>query len=244
VAAPRRAAGGIAMTRDSRDSVLGALRGAVRRDGDDAAARQAVESRLQRHPRGTVPARCDRDREVLAGLFVEQATAVDATVARVTGPADVPAAVADYLKAGNLPSTVRMAPDEALDSYPWGRVPTLEIERGRARPEDAATVTGAFAAVAETGTLMLASGPDSPTTLNFLPEAHIVVLHKDRLVGAYEEAWDRLRATGRMPRAVNLVTGPSRTADIEQTLQLGIHGPRRLHIVLVEGDSTAAESDG
>lgn len=229
------------MRKDSRESVLGALRGALGRDGKDEAARKAVAARLKAHPRGTVPARSDLDRAGLAALFVEQATALDATVARVPDPAGVPAAVAEYLKKGNLPSRVRMAPDHALDGYPWGRIPTLEIERGRARPEDVVTVTGAFAAIAETGTLMLVSGPDSPTTLNFLPEAQVVVLREDQLVGAYEAAWDRLRATGRMPRAVNFVTGPSRTADIEQTLQLGIHGPRRLHIVLVEGDSAGGD---
>lgn len=231
------------MTAGSRDSVLGALRTALSRDGEDEAAHAAVATRLKAHARGTVPARSALDHAGLVELFVTQATALDATVARVPDPADVPAAVAEYLKKGNLPSKLRMAPDESLDAYPWGRMPTLEIERGRARPEDSATLTGAFAAIAETGTLMLASGPDHPTTLNFLPEAHIVVLRADRLVGAYEAAWDRLRATGRMPRAVNLVTGPSRTADIEQTLQLGIHGPRRLHIVLVEGDPSA-KSDG
>ena len=98
---------------------------------------------------------------------------------------------------------------------------------------------------AETGTLMMASGPDHPSTLNFLPETHIVVLPAARIGGAYEEGWAHLRAEaargdgegdGFMPRTVNLVTGPSRTADIEQTIALGAHGPRRLHIVIVEGD--------
>jgi L-lactate dehydrogenase complex protein LldG len=99
------------------------------------------------------------------------------------------------------------------------------------------SVTGAFAAIAETGTLMLLSGPSGPTTLNFLPDNHIVVLRASQLVGAYEEAWGRLRelyGPGKLPRTVNLITGPSRTADIEQTIQLGAHGPRRLHILVVE----------
>ncbi len=99
-------------------------------------------------------------------------------------------------------------------------------------------MTPAFTAVAETGTLMLRSGPDHPTTLNFLPDTHIVVLRAGQIVGPYEDAWAKLRAAGDMPRAVNFVSGPSRTADIEQTIQLGAHGPRRLHIVLIEdGDA-------
>jgi L-lactate dehydrogenase complex protein LldG len=83
---------------------------------------------------------------------------------------------------------------------------------------------------------MLLSGPTHPTTLNFLPEVHIVVLRAADVVGPYENAWARVRTArdnGAMPRTVNFVTGPSRTADIEQTIQLGAHGPRRLHIILV-----------
>ena len=92
--------------------------------------------------------------------------------------------------------------------------------------------------MAETGTLMLISGPQTPTTLNFLPDTHIVVLRAEQVVATYEDGWDLLRA-GReapegLPRAVNFITGPSRTGDIEQRIELGAHGPRRLHIVLVE----------
>ena len=89
---------------------------------------------------------------------------------------------------------------------------------------------------------MLASGPAAPTTLNFLPENHIVVLKASQVVGPYEDAWDRLRAAngeGRLPRTVNFITGPSRTGDIEQTIQMGAHGPRRLHVILVEDEAPA-----
>ena len=99
------------------------------------------------------------------------------------------------------------------------------------------SVQHGFAAVAETGTLMLPSAPDRPTTLNLLPDTAIVVLAANRVVGPYEDAWDLLREAGGMPRNVMLVTGPSRSADIEQTLELGAHGPRRLHIVLVEDEA-------
>ena len=85
---------------------------------------------------------------------------------------------------------------------------------------------------------MLLAGPEGPTTLNFLPENHVVVLKKSELVGAYEDAWDRLRDAvgpdGLLSRVVNMITGPSRTGDIEQTIELGAHGPLRLHILLVD----------
>jgi L-lactate dehydrogenase complex protein LldG len=99
-----------------------------------------------------------------------------------------------------------------------------------------ASVSHAFAGVAETGTLVLTSGRDNPTTLNFLPDNHIVVVEAKDVVGDYETVWQRLRerfGTGNLPRTVNMITGPSRSADIEQTLILGAHGPRRLHVIIV-----------
>ena len=83
---------------------------------------------------------------------------------------------------------------------------------------------------------MMKAGPEHPTTLNFLPDTHVVVLLASQIVGSYEDAWDRLRDVDSMPRTVNFITGPSRTGDIEQTIFLGAHGPRRMHIVLVEDD--------
>ena len=224
------------MSKASRDAILRKLRVGASREGDEALARKTIEARLKGHPRGTVPARGKLNEKKLLDLFVAQAEAVDATVARVAAPGDVPAAVADYLRGENLPPALRMAPDPKLDACAWDTAPMLDISYGKARAEEQVSVTGAFAGIAETGTLMLASGPESPTTLNFLPDTHIVVLRADEMVGAYEDAWDRLRATGRMPRAVNFVSGPSRSGDIEQTLHLGAHGPRRLHVILVEGN--------
>jgi L-lactate dehydrogenase complex protein LldG len=94
----------------------------------------------------------------------------------------------------------------------------------------------ALAGVAETGSLLLASGPHTPTALNFLVDDFLCVLPIDRLVPHLEDAWQLVRGElGVLPRALNLITGPSRTADVEQTIQLGAHGPRRLHLLLLEG---------
>ena len=162
------------------------------------------------------------------------AEAVQTTVARVATEQDIPAEVARYLAAENLPAELTVAPDASLDAIPWETRPLLQIRRGRAETHDAVSLTPCLAGVAETGTLMLASGPGTPTTLNFLPDTHIVVLHAGQVVASYEDGWDLLRQRGALPRTVNLITGPSRTGDIEQRIQLGAHGPRRLHIVLVE----------
>jgi L-lactate dehydrogenase complex protein LldG len=176
---------------------------------------------------------------------------VQATVARVASPMAVPDAVARYLAAENLPSELAMAPDPELDAIPWESRPLLSIRRGRAEAADAVSLTPCVAAVAETGTLMLASGPHSPTTLNFLPDTHIVLVHADQVVATYEDGWDRLRATSggsgaglELPRAVNFITGPSRTGDIEQRIVLGAHGPRRLHILVVENRRDARDGEG
>lgn len=226
------------MAESARDAILGTLRRAAGAR-DEAAARAAVVERVQAHPRNLVPARAQGSPARLLDLFVRMATASAATVETVPNGARVPHAVADYLSAGNLPSRVRVAPDPELASLPWDRRPALEVLFGAAAADDVVAVTPALAAIAETGTLMTVSGPGHPTGLNFLPGTHIVVIPVERIVGSYEDGWDLLRARAAgeaMPRTVNLITGPSRTADIEQTPQLHAHGPGRLHILLV-GDT-------
>ena len=225
-----------------RDDILGSIRRSLGRGPLDETARAELDERLAKPVPNIVPARTDISQDERVALFTSMAESVFATVDRVSGPDAVPGAVADYLAGQNLPPSLVMAPDPSLDAYPWADRPMLAIRRGAAEEADRVAVTGAVMGFAETGTLMMASGPDHPSTLNFLPEIHVVVLPAERIRGAYEEGWAKLRADGEggtgagfMPRTVNLVTGPSRTADIEQTITLGAHGPRRLHIVIVEG---------
>ena len=169
---------------------------------------------------------------------------VQATVTRVPSIEAVPEAVARYLAAENLPAELVMAPDPGLDDVPWEARPLLRIRRGRAEPDDAVSLTPCFAAVAETGTLMLLSGPQTPTTLNFLPDTHIAVVRADQIVAIYEDGWDRLRVDRSLPRVVNFITGPSRTGDIEQRIVLGAHGPRRLHIVVIDVPGKGKDGHG
>ncbi|WP_431856834.1 LutC/YkgG family protein [Azospirillum sp.] len=224
---------------NSRSQILAGIAASLGRPTGDA-QRAAARERIAAHARNLIPARAQVDHAGQVRLFEQMALEVSATVARVPDLDAVPDAVAEYLAGHNLPAELRAAPDPTLDTIPWDRRPTLTVSTGRARDADAVSLTGAFAGIAETGTLMLVSGAERPTTLNFLPDTHIVVLKAEQIVGGYEDAWDRLRAQasafeGGMPRTVNMVTGPSRTGDIEQTIQLGAHGPRRLHIVLVGG---------
>ncbi len=224
---------------EARARILAGIRRSLGRDGLAPADEAALRSRMASRSTNLVPARAVQlDRAARLALFAKMAEEADATVSRLAVPQAVPGAVAGYLSDQNLPARLVMAPDPELDRIPWQYWPLLQIRRGRAEADDLISLTPCFAAIAETGTLMLRSGPHTPTTLNFLPDTHIVLVYADQIVATYEEGWVRLRqaanAAGGLPRTVNFVTGPSRTGDIEQRIVLGAHGPRRLHILLVE----------
>ena len=230
----------------AREDILAGIRRGLRRGPLLAEPAARLAEGVAAHRRNLVPARAAAlDHRARIELFVAMAEEVQTTVTRVASDDQVPAEVARYLAAENLPAELVMAPDPGLDEIPWDRRPLLAIRRGRAEPGDAVSVTPCLAGIAETGTLLLVSGPDTPTTLNFLPDTHIVVLRAGQVVASYEDGWDLVRARASStpagwPRTVNLITGPSRTGDIEQKIQLGAHGPRRLHIVLVDGPEAAA----
>lgn len=221
---------------DSRSQILGRIRSALGVANGDSERREAVKSRLARHPAGPVPERARKEGEALGELFVEKLQGQEATVERIANAGDIPETVARYLREANLPARIRMGSDELLAVAPWEKAPALERQSGPASGDDLVALSHAQFGAAETGTLFLTSGAENPTTLNFLPDTHIAVIRADDLVGSYEDAWNRLRAKygeGELPRTVNLISGPSRTADIEQTMVMGAHGPRRLHVIIV-----------
>jgi len=249
------------------------------RQGKPPAVTDAEREVVRAHIRAqTVSARPRMDWEPVA-RFRERALGLASTVEEVGAHVDVPAAVARYLDGHSLPRAAVMWPEfEGLD---W-RAAGLEIAVREARDDDLVGITGAFCAVAETGTLMMLSGRDTPATVSLLPETHIAVVKSSRIVRGMEEAWQLLRAEMEqaasggagapfrgcdpgaddsateatrcvagpdrivvsresvgsdaavaMPRGAVFISGPSRTADIEQTVTLGAHGPYRVHIVLV-----------
>jgi len=184
-----------------------------------------------------------RNVEELLKLFRGFLEKESATVIEVDRKHDIPSAIANYLRTNNLPARIRVGGDAMLTQLPWGSEPHLEMLLGRAQPSDEVGLSHAAAAVAETGTLVLASGPDNPVTLNFLPENHIVVVEERDLVPSYEDAWDRIRArfgSDGMPRTVNFISGPSRTGDIGGRIVMGAHGPRRVCVIVVRNSDSAS----
>ena len=162
--------------------------------------------------------------------FVAKMQEKAATVEHLDTIAEVGPAVARFVAATRAAPRVRVS--RALTGIEWP--PGLEAMHGAAVREDSTSLTPCFAAVAESGGIVTLSGPDTPSTLNFVPDNHIVIVRAAQVLRHFEDAWALWRATGRpLPRTLNIISGPSRTADIEQTIQLGAHGPRRLHILLL-----------
>jgi len=219
----------------SKAEILNNIRRGLKRGEASASQRAAVMARLDARADNLIPRRAQLPQPEQVALFKTMALEAAAELIELDSIEQAPAAIAQWLEQHQIPELV-CASDPALQDLDWSALGDIARTRRVAQAGDLASLTGSFAGIAETGSLMLYSGATSPTTLNFLPDNHLVVLHESRIVGVYEEAWKRLRSAtdGAMPRTVNLITGPSRSADIEQKLQMGAHGPRTLVILLIK----------
>jgi L-lactate dehydrogenase complex protein LldG len=214
----------------SREQILGNIRHALRRTEPlDGSTRSALESRMSSgvsHARPPLP-------HDLESRFITKVDAAAAGVEHLPGVSDVSRAVMDYLDREGLGREIVTGSDDLLNGIHWSN--ELAVSRRAAQDSDRVSVTTAFVGIAETGSVMLLSDPSSPTTLNFLPEHHIVLLDRTRIVGHLEDAFATLRRERTaMPRSVNIITGPSRTGDVELNMEFGAHGPRRLYVMLLE----------
>jgi L-lactate dehydrogenase complex protein LldG len=217
----------------SREAILSRVRASLAEKTKAKGRAETVAKRLKAHPGGVIPAPRDNGEGVLAE-FVRKAGEAAASVA-IVRRSRVAKTVSDFLRSHNLPQSLRLGSDPVLAAIDWPKRGAPQLLDGPSDGNDLAGLSHAFGAVSETGTLVLLSGPDNPTTVNFLPENHIVLVAESDIVANYEAIWPKLRRRlkGAMPRTVNMITGPSRSADIEQTLILGAHGPVRLHIIVV-----------
>jgi L-lactate dehydrogenase complex protein LldG len=218
-----------------RDKMLGAIRKSLGARGDEPGRRGAVRARLERSPHGVKPDRAMQPRDELPDLLAANLKTLGVAVHILDSAAELPRAIAGQLAAFNLPARLRHGADPLLAGIDWTGT-AVETAIGPAQADDAVSLSHALLGAAETGTLVLTSGMDNPSTLNFLPETHFIVVRSQDICPSYEDVWDRLRGTygqGKMPRTVNFITGASATADIEQTIIKGAHGPRRVAVFLV-----------
>jgi L-lactate dehydrogenase complex protein LldG len=222
---------------EARRNILARIRKAQGRGAPPADGRQvapaspaeheAVTTYLRAHPRGPLPPVAGD----LVAHFRTRAAAMQSTTEVIASMGDAPAAVARYLGAHRLPARGCVWP--SLPALDWAGA-GIAVEARAAIDADLIGITGAFAGIAETGTLMTVSGAGTPGSVSLLPETHIAILEAHRIVAHMEDAWNLMRAElGRPPRAVNFISGPSRTGDIEQTIVIGAHGPYRVHIIVV-----------
>jgi L-lactate dehydrogenase complex protein LldG len=222
-----------------RDIIFKKIRAGLDSSANDGKRRASAEARIKAEFRHPIPERVAgkthaQHLTLMRGFLEGQG----ATVLDAASRDDIPGLVAKYLRDTNLPAQVRFGDDALLSGLPWSKEASVTLTKGRAEASDEVGLSHAAACVAETGTLVMASGPDNPVTINFLPENHIVVVETKDVLGPYEDAWAKIRARfgkGVMPRTVNMISGPSRTGDIGGRLVMGAHGPRRLCVIVVRG---------
>ena len=160
----------------ARDAILNRVRASLSAPPIDEVRLKAVADRLNNAPKGVIPARGQLEPEARVELFCAMARKLAATVEKVASVEDVPGAVTTYLRERNLAASFRMGGDDLLARMPWHEQKSLEVKRGPSHGDDEVGVSHAFGGVAETGTIVMVSGPENPTTINFLPEHHIVVV--------------------------------------------------------------------
>ncbi len=168
--------------------------------------------------------------------FIELARAESATVDELAALAEVPGAVARYVEGQGIADGVVLGPDPQIRDLDWQAVAALKLSDRPPRTDGDTVITGCYAAVADCGALVVASSPEHPVELNFLAANHIVLLRRERVLADFEQLWTLLRreyAGQALPRCINLIVGPSRTADLGVPPILGAHGPGRVHIVIV-----------
>jgi L-lactate dehydrogenase complex protein LldG len=209
----------------ARENILGRIRDAQSRVHPEKST-ETIGSHLERHPRGPFPPPPDD----LVACFKQRAIKLSSDVLETHDRMEAPSLLARYLDDKKLP--MHGVCWSSLSGLPWSAA-GLDIQTRPATNQDLVGVTGTFCAIAETGTLMLLSGEETPATTSLLPETHVAIVDPRRIVATMEDAWDLLRKEHQQPpRAVNFVSGPSRTADIEQTVTLGAHGPYRVLLIL------------
>ncbi|HMN36182.1 MAG TPA: LUD domain-containing protein [Hyphomicrobium sp.] len=209
------------MSGSAREEILARIKAATAATGD----RDAVAAWDETRP---VSVRPELPGDI-AAYFRAKAEANQISVQELPGLDRVPAAVALILAGANLPPDICVAP--ALRGLPWPS--TMEVRSAKARIDEKLTVTQAVAAIAETGSVVLCSGDEGPSSLNYAAEIHVVVLDPADIMPYLEDGLAKVKAAcDPWPRAVNVVSGPSRTADVAGIVVRPAHGPKSVHLLI------------
>lgn len=213
--------------RNDREKVLANLRrgGAALPDGIPQARNGEMHGRFSER---FFP---DSEGGDLLSRFIRMAEANAATTARVSGMDEVPRAAAEWLRKRG--ADLRMVCAGDLAELDWDGAGIAAEFRG-AVESDGAGATRVIAAAADTGAMLQISDAGHSLTLSLLPPLHLVALRAEDIVADMDAVWARMFKLHPEvpPRAACLISGPSRTADIEQTLVLGAHGPLAVHVVI------------
>ncbi len=219
----------------SRAEIFSKVRTALHaQDGDGRAA--AAQDRIAVPPSHPRPQRACVSTSEARAAFFRHLQAVSAIVTEVATPDDVPAAIARFIDTDYPGAPVTLGRDPWLAALPWQKIPNLQRHAWQPGHPPHIALSRAISAIAETGTLVLASNPDNPASLNYLPEVHIVVVDASTLKASMEAGLASARqcpGPAGMPRTLALVSGASRTADVGGKLVAGAHGPKKLLVILV-----------
>ncbi len=213
------------MSQDSRSAILARITGALapKEQRAEARALQAAMPARKASVRPQLPS----DTEAHFRAKAEANLMIVRDVVRLE---DVPDVVANILTAANMPADVTVAPE--LAALVWPR--TMSVRTGKARIDERLTVSLATAAIAETGSVILCSGDSAPSSLTFAAEVHVIVLPRAAIRAYLEDAFEVVKALPVWPRAVNTVSGPSRTADVAGIVVRPAHGPKSVHLLIVQ----------
>lgn len=210
----------------ARERIFAAVRAGLGAPRQDPAAIAVEAAALLADPDAIRPR---LSAPTLVEAFATRAIALGTTIDRIAGFADLPAAVGRYLAEHGLGAAVAVQPVAEFAGLDWGEVrPHAKLAR-----DEAVALGLARWGIAEAGSLVIHSGPDTPILLAFLPLHHVVVLPTRRIL-AYLEDYAALAEPTGAPRNAVLITGPSGTTDIEGSYVRGAHGPGFLHVILLE----------
>jgi L-lactate dehydrogenase complex protein LldG len=196
-------------------------------------AREDILAAIRARRANTVPAPPPYRAPVIADrvqAFAERALLANAEVRFIAREAEAPQAIAELLRARNMPAVVHLPANAS--ALPWNSAPGLTLERDAPGPDDAAVAIAPLG-IAETGTLAYLSGSAAPASWHFRAGFEIAVIRAETILPHMEDVFAQVKSGGH-PSTLNFVTGPSRTGDIEQTLELGAHGPKALAILIVQ----------